>query len=125
MACACSLAASGAEVHADMSHNLWWNAPEVPVLRLILTDSVASRGTVSVDVAPDIPGRCGSVKAQFDYVLARPGASDTLELALPSLQPGFYRCTVSGDATDSFNIGYEPTNIVSLPDAPADFDEFW
>ena len=73
MACACSLAASGAEVHADMSHNLWWNAPEVPVLRLILTDSVASRGTVAVDVAPDIPGRCGSVKAQFDYVLARPG----------------------------------------------------
>ena len=97
MACACSLAASGAEVHADMSHNLWWNAPEVPVLRLILTDSVASRGTVAVDVAPDIPGRCGSVKAQFDYVLARPGASDTLELALPSLQPGFYRCTVSGE----------------------------
>ena len=125
MACACSLAASGAEVHADMSHNLWWNAPEVPVLRLILTDSVASRGTVAVDVAPDIPGRCGSVKAQFDYVLARPGASDTLELALPSLQPGFYRCTVSGDVTDSFNIGYEPTNIVSLPDAPDDFDEFW
>ena len=24
-----------------------------------------------------------------------------------------------------FNIGYEPTNIVSLPDAPDDFDEFW
>lgn len=46
-------------------------------------------------------------------------------------EPGFYRCTVTkqqnGVSKDikKFNIGYEPTTIVSLPDAQPDLKEFW
>jgi cephalosporin-C deacetylase len=46
-------------------------------------------------------------------------------------EPGFYRCRLT-EKTNSgsveikrFNIGYEPTAIVSLPDAPSDLKAFW
>lgn len=43
------------------------------------------------------------------------------------VDPGFYRCSVlSNDSVvKTFNIGFEPENIVSLPDNQPDFKEFW
>jgi len=46
---------------------------------------------------------------------------------MPALAPGFYRVkvTVDGAELPQFNIGYNPTAIVSPADRQPDFAEFW
>lgn len=56
-------------------------------------------------------------------------AGDSAEVVFDelSLTPGFYRATVKvGDTVlDPFNLGYDPTSIVSPLDRQPDFGEFW
>lgn len=52
------LAAKNLKADIDRSHDLWWNAPERPVLGISLTDTTASGSTgkvrvfLSVDTMP-------------------------------------------------------------------------
>lgn len=122
------LAAKNLKADIDRSHDLWWNAPERPVLGISLTDTTASGSTgkvrifVSVDTMPS--------QIIFDRTFdVETNGKERVELSveLPVIRPGFYRCHISDDGNiiDETNIGYEPTNIVSLPDAQPDFEEFW
>lgn len=108
----------------DRSHDLWWNAPEKPVVGLALTDTTGRakeaqvRFYVTADTMPD------KVVLDRTYAVTAPAQ---LEIAVPVPGPGFYRCRVEDDGNviaDTW-IGYEPTNVVSLPDSKPDFDEFW
>ena len=53
--------------------------------------------------------------------------AQTVAIELDGLKPGFYHAVVTANYTEvaDFNIGYDPTSIVSAPDAQSDFMEFW
>lgn len=109
-------------------HDWWWNAPEVPTLTVNVTDTVGNQSpaTVKLVLTPDVPGMTPQI-SMSQQVLTRKGETKNLVFSFPELTPGFYRCTVSDDGNPgkSFWIGYEPQNVVSLPDSQPDFDEFW
>lgn len=124
-----ALAASGAGarhmgVEVDKSHDLWWNAPERPVLNLSLSDTTGGANAAELHVW--LTADTMSDVAVFDTVCAVQLPA-RMSIDLPIANPGFYRCYVAddGNVVEEFVIGYEPTNIVSLPDAQPDFDEFW
>jgi len=122
--------AKNMRVDVDKSHDLWWNAPERPVVKLSLTDTTASgsasqlRFYVTTDTLPDkiVLDRTFEVKTG----LSEDGTVG-LSIDVPVSAPGFYRCHIVDDGTviNETVIGYEPTNVVSLPDSRADFGEFW
>lgn len=124
------LSAAALEVEVDKSHDLWWNAPETPELCFAISDTTGApyNSNLIFEITPDrrsLPALMSvAVPVQFP-------AGDTAQVSfrVPSIAPGFYRCTVKGPSADKplkeFNFGYEPTNVVSLPDAPEDFDAFW
>jgi cephalosporin-C deacetylase len=122
------LHATDLKVDALVDHDLWWNAPEQPTLRWVVSDTLGHDNTsaVTFSIATD---RCKSRKiiSLTQTVSLRAGQTDTLEMQLPLTEPGFYTCFVedNGNLVKQINIGYEPTNVVSLPDAHADFDRFW
>lgn len=116
-----------AEVKVNM-HQLngwWWTAPQQPEIELaVVNDSTASAHyNVQLTVATDTKQPVYSLSQN---VATAAGDSAVCNFRL-NLAPGFYRCTVSVDNTkkQSFNIGFEPENIVSLPDYQPDFAQFW
>lgn len=119
-----SMAAANLKVDVDKSHNLWWNAPEHPLIGLSLTDTVGAspssqlRVYLTKDTMPS--------EIVFDRTYPVDGET-VLSVEIPNVQPGFYKMHISDDGnivSESW-IGYEPTNVVSLPDSQPDFDEFW
>ena len=50
-------------------------------------------------------------------------ADSTIEATLGTLEPGFYQLRLRDSVR--WNIGVRPDDVVSAPDAPADFDAFW
>lgn len=119
-----ALCARNLSVDVDKSHDLWWNAPETPVVRLALTDTTGAGGTSQLRfyVTPDtMPTR---IVLDRSFTVKAPA---TLEIPVAVPGPGFYRCHITddGNTINETVIGYEPTNVVSLPDAQPDFDAFW
>lgn len=129
MASAGGAAARNLRVDVDKSHNLWWNAPERPQVVLTVSDTLPSSSKKESQLrfyveADTMPG-----KIVFERTVKVAAGSKDMPLAIdvPVPGPGFYRCFTSddGNVINETVIGYEPTNVVSLPDAPADFNEFW
>ncbi|MDE6497861.1 MAG: acetylxylan esterase [Muribaculaceae bacterium] len=121
---AISAGARNLSVDVDKSHNLWWNAPETPVLNLNLTDTLGAPvpSRLRVVVTPDTLAAKTVVERAYDVM-----APASLAVDVPVGAPGFYRVQLldDGNVISSFNIGYEPTNVVSLPDSRPDFEAFW
>lgn len=121
-------AAKNLSVDIDKSHDLWWNAPERPVLNLTLRDTTLTGGesALRVVMVPDTL----QTQILFDRTMTvktEKGEPALLSVELPVSAPGFYRCRIEDDGNliSETNIGYEPENVVSLPDAQPDFMEFW
>ena len=124
LAVACGAQAKNLKAEADLGHNLWWNAPERPVVKIAFTDTTGKKRDarvnfyVTADTAADVRlwERTATVRAP-----------QTLEFELPVTAPGFYRCHVEDDGHEILStcVGYEPTQVVSLPDAQPDFEAFW
>ena len=123
LACAAA-GARNLSADVDKSHDLWWNAPETPVLHLTLADTLGTPvpSILRVVVTPDT--LAGHAVVERSYEVTAPAG---LDVDLPVAAPGVYRVQLLDDGNEisSFNIGYEPTNLVSLPDARPDFDAFW
>lgn len=123
-ALALTATAANLKIEIDKSHDLWWNAPQHPVLDLAISDTTGRptsshlRVYVTLDTLPT-----GIV---FDKTFDVSGLGK-LSVDLPIYTPGFYRCHIQDDGNTVAEtwIGFEPTNVVSLPDAKPDFDEFW
>jgi cephalosporin-C deacetylase len=131
MACLTTVGAMNArdlKVEVPPVHDLWWNAPEVPSLNIAVTDTLGHanqseltfRLTTDRDKAHDLLRFTQTLKLSA-------GASDTVKVQLPMNEPGFYTCFIEddGNVVKEINIGYEPENVVSLPDSKADFNAFW
>lgn len=121
-------AARNLRVEISSEHDLWWNAPEMPCVRCTFTDTLgrAGRSQVTLRVAAD-RDRSRDLFVLTQEVDLRAGASAEAVFRFAVPEPGFYRCTIEDDGNPirTFNIGYEPTCIISLPDARADFWAFW
>lgn len=121
-------AAAPFRIEVPVTHDWWWNAPDTPQLTVNLTDTAARGGEtlLTLEVAADtdplhpLCTSSGTVSLAPDEARAL-----TLSPALPG--PGFYICTLraDGETVKEFHIGYEPENVVSLPDNRADLREFW
>ncbi len=125
---ALSMGAKDLKANLDLSHNLWWEAPEVPVVKFTLTDTLGNlnesdltfRVTSDRDESRDLVKFTGKT-----HILA--GDKQSVQYTINVAEPGFYKCFIydDGNLIKKFNIGYEPTLVVSLPDAKPDFDQFW
>lgn len=120
-----AMIAGNVNYNVPMYHDWWWTAPERPTVKVNVANSGSDAATceVSLTVATDKREPVASMCQQVAVA-----AGDSTEVAFSlNLAPGFYRCIVAGDGNEvkTFNIGYEPESIVSLPDAQPDFDEFW
>ncbi len=106
-------------------HDWWWTAPERPTIKAwaVNNGDEAKRTLITLDISTDkhipVEGMSQSV-----YVKANDSVEVTFAL---NLAPGFYGCELAADNKEAkkFNIGFEPENIVSLPDSQCDFNEFW
>ena len=82
----------------------------------------AAPGPASFELVKDL-----SLMADVPEVVLRADVTvapdSTLEVALGKLEPGFYQVRLRDSVR--WNIGVRPDDVVSAPDAPADFDAFW
>lgn len=133
LSCA-ALAGGGAVSAKDLavtvsdSHDSWWLAPETPLFDVVIADTLGNENLSSglQFIISDDKGQ----KQFFTYDLnpqISKGRKQKFELEVAMPAPGFYRMTVSDDGNEIYSrvFGYEPENIVSLPDSRPDFDEFW
>ncbi len=125
---ALSVSARDLKVDVPPVHDLWWNAPEVPALNIAVADTLgnANRSQLTFRLTTDRDKAHDLLRFSQSLNLAA-GASDTVRVQLPMTEPGFYTCFIEddGNVVKQINIGYEPENIVSLPDSKPDFDAFW
>lgn len=117
--------AGNVEYNVPIVHDWWWTAPERPQITVdvVNNNKEISKCEVSLTVTTDQ----GLPVTEMSQRVAVAAGDSTAMQFLFDVVPGFYRCTVTGDGKEvkKFNIGFEPENIVSLPDAQPDFDEFW
>lgn len=103
-----------------------WSKDETPTVEVGITNptggEVAANAVVTVRTDKMEP-----VLEDTKSVTIAANGSQTVAFDLAIDAPGFYQCTISvnDELARSFNIGYAPTEIVSAPDAQADFDAFW
>lgn len=103
-----------------------WLPGDKPVVSLWMdNDEQASRSVVvTIDLATDAGDPYASLVVR---PVVSPGRSQNRTIALPELDPGFYRMRVKADTTTvcDMNIGYNPEGIVSPYDGQPDFALFW
>ena len=128
IALAIGMDAADLKVNVDLSHDLWWNAPETPTVKFSLADSLsrANESKIRFFVTPDTDEN-SDIFSEERVINIPKNDSINLTFTLPISQPGFYKCFIEddGNVIHRFNIGYEPTSCISLPDSQPDFDTFW
>ncbi len=100
-------------------------APQRPVLQVVaVNNKAASNAVLQLAVTTD---KYVPLSSFSQSVTLQKGDSTQIDFSFTLPEPGFYRCTLTeGDkVVKRFNIGYEPENIVSLPDNQPDLKAFW
>ena len=102
-----------------------WEAGEQPQITVNLQslESKEMTTTVTVKLRTDA---YADVDTYTKEVTIPSGETKTVTFPL-TLNPGFYHAVVEANygLLRDFNIGYDPTAIVSEPDMQADFEDFW
>lgn len=103
-----------------------WEKDENPVVRVNVQnlESKDQEITVKARVRTD---DYKDFKTYEEKVSVASGETKTATISLTDLTPGFYHVVLIANYRElsDFNIGYDPTSIVSAPDAQSDFKEFW
>lgn len=123
-----SLSGKDLKADIDLSHNLWWEAPEVPEVKITLTDTLGNKNISELMFKVTTDRDENTALATFtDRTGIMPGTTQTVAYTINVSEPGFYTCFVydDGNLIKKFNIGYEPKLTFSLPDSRPDFDQFW
>lgn len=121
---------SAAERHLKASavadSQWWWLAPQAPSLTVAVSDSTGAACDADLRIVVTTDNYEPVMEETRSVTVA---AGDTARFKVdPCVKaPGFYRLSVNdGDKSIlDMNFGYEPENIVSLPDSQPDFDRFW
>lgn len=122
-----TLTASAAiEGRIDKSSLRCWEKGENPTVIVAVSnpDATAASTTVTLSLSTDTKLQFKELSKNIDLA-----AGDSARVVFDSLplRPGFYRATVKVGETslEPFNLGYDPTSIVSPTDRQPDFEEFW
>ena len=105
-------------------------SPENPRIQVVVKNqnNEKTSSTIKLKVTTD------DYKQVYQFaqsVMLNKEDSTQVDFSFVAPAPGFYRCTVLQEnkgiskEVNKFNIGYEPENIVSLPDNKSDFRKFW
>lgn len=102
-----------------------WEAGEQPQISVTLQSLESKEMTTSVTVRLRTDAY-EDVDSYTKEVTVPGGGEQTVTFPL-TLKPGFYHAVVEANygLVRDFNIGYNPTAIVSEPDMQPDFEEFW
>lgn len=125
-----SISAAARDLKAEVSldHNLWWEAPEMPCIKINFTDTLGNNNysNVTLRITTDRNESKNLMKVSRTLNITKPyGQQETYYVNITT--PGFYKCFVEddGNVIEQFNIGYEPKMVFSLPDSKPDFHNFW
>jgi cephalosporin-C deacetylase len=120
-----AITAGNINFSVKLNHDWWWNAPEQPEVKIsaVNTSNKNEIGDITLTVTTD---KYEPVTTMQQTVNVAAGDSSVATFML-NVAPGFYRCTAIGNGNEvkKFNIGFEPENLIALPDAQSDFKEFW
>lgn len=109
-------------------HDGWWTAPEQPVVRFNVSDTlnVGGQSNLRFVMTTDRDIYTPVVAVEETLTFA-PGETKTLTFRPEVREPGVFPCFIEDDGKRiaRFNIAFEPENIVSLPDSRPDIDAFW
>lgn len=110
--------------------SLVWNEGETAQLTFVITDSLSNGEESDIDMEITVRGDRTDSPVYYRKVVKSPICGSeglTVKANTGISEPGFYRVSVkeAGDEICAFNIGIAPEKVVSRPDAPSDFDEFW
>lgn len=106
-------------------------SPETPVIQVVAsnkTNTASMTATLQLEVTTD---QYQPITTLSQTIKPSKGDSAQIEFSFILPAPGFYRCRLTEKTNNSqveikkFNIGYEPTAILSLPDAQPDLKAFW
>ena len=102
-----------------------WEAGEQPQISVTL-QSLESKEMTTVVTVKLRTDAYEDVDIYTKEVTVPGGGEQTVAFPL-TLKPGFYHAVVEANygLVRDFNIGYDPTSIVSEPDMQPDFEEFW
>ena len=103
-----------------------WESGETPSVSLSLQSLEGKSYDVTVSVALRTDAY-EDVKTIEKTVTVGSGETQEVNIELGDLDPGFYHAVVTANYNElsDFNLGFNPTAIVSAPDAQSDFEEFW
>ena len=102
-----------------------WEKGEQPQISVTIQSLEAKDMTTSVSLKLRTD-KYEDVTTDSKEVTVAAGETQTVTFPL-TLTPGFYHAVVEANHSllRDFNIGYDPTSIVSEPDMQPDFNEFW
>ncbi|MGP1525299.1 acetylxylan esterase [Prevotella multiformis] len=103
-----------------------WEKGEAPVIHVGIQSLESRPQDVTVEVLLRTDGY-EDLRTERRQVTVDAGKTQDAAVSLGELAPGFYHAVVRanyGELAD-FNIGYDPTGIVSASDAQPDFMAFW
>ena len=102
-----------------------WEAGEQPQISVTLQSLESKEMTTNVTVRLRTDAY-EDVDTYTKEITVPGGGEQTVTFPL-TLKPGFYHAVVEANygLVRDFNIGYDPTSIVSEPDMQPDFEEFW
>ncbi|MGN0213627.1 MAG: acetylxylan esterase [Muribaculaceae bacterium] len=103
----------------------WWTVPQQPQIEIVVNNDSVGKAICNVEL--DVTTDCKQPVVRMAQQVEVAAGDSVLTSFSLNLAPGFYRCKVNVDGMlkQEFNIGFEPENIVSLPDCQSDFAEFW
>lgn len=110
----------------DRSDIKCWEKGETPTIHVTMQSLESKDQNVTVKVALRTDAY-EDFKTYEKQVTLASGETQTVAIEMGDLTPGFYHAVVTANYSEvaDFNIGYDPTSIVSVPDAQSDFMEFW
>lgn len=114
-----------------LTNNWVYYAPERPTIQVVAHNE-QNESCKGVELQLEVSTDQHRKLYTFTQTLAlQKGDSARIDFSFTLADPGFYRCCLTEktnadiQAIKTFNIGYEPEAIVSLPDAQPDLKAFW
>lgn len=109
-------------------HNWVWNKTETPVLTFGVQDTTGCSKETELNIK--IKGDREDSPVVFDEnftIKINENQKSEFQISPKLNNPGFYKVSVfdEGKEIKSFNIGISPEEVISLPDAQKDIQEFW
>ncbi len=121
-----SLSARDLKVTVMNDNDLWWLAPEHPSFVLQVADTLGNTNNSTLRIAVTTDDFKPLQEDEVQLNIAK-GMPTIVNFDAPVDLPGFYRLSAyDGDnKVLDVNFGFEPENIVSLPDNMPDIRAFW